>query len=377
MSASAASAATPDMTLSVDGEARRACLEHEAPALATREDLSHDGKQGRAVDAVGSLVQVQHGAVLATLAQGEAGRRLSLRDRRHGVGQPEGRVHEPEERGALSFEAAERQRRAVHRHQQRERECVRGARVTTQPDTADQHDAPAVTRPLDAVQPRRVGPEIEAECLPQVLRFRLEVGDRVMVAALTCGPDVVCREALCTQPRDVRRQVLVADTGREADAHHPGGRLAQRQAVGVRVPAAAVERRCGAREGGGAPKDVLDSVPAAPAAARWHRRPDGRSAPRRAGASCGRRDTSRAGTSAARRSAPPMAWRGAAPRGRARRVTRDRGRRGGAGGMTCGATLTRGPRPCADADPRRGACLSRPRRSRACARGGWCRGSRR
>ena len=306
-------------------EARRARLEHEAPALATGDHLSHDGKERRAVDAVGSLAQVQHGAVLASLAQGEAGRRLSLCDRRHGVGQPEGRVDEPQKRGAPSFEAAERQRRAVHRHQQRERECMRGARITTQPDTSDQHDAPAFTRPLDAVQPRRLGPEIEAEGLPQVSRFRLEVGDRIMVGTLTCGPDVICRDALCTQPRDVRRQVLVADAGREADAHHRGGRLAQREAVGIRVPAVdgrapgwSVRMR---RRREGRPR----SARTAPAAARWHRRPDGRSAPRRAGASCGRRGTSRAGTSAVRRSAPPMPWRGVLPGGPARGATRDRG----------------------------------------------------
>ena len=308
------------------GEARRACLEHDTPALATREDLSHDGKQGRAVDAVGSLVAVQHGPSWPPSRTEKRGAGCRCVIAATASGNLKGAYTNPR--------SAERCRSrppsgsdAPYTGISNANASACGARrVTTQPDTSDQHDAPAVTRPLDAVQPRRVGSEIEAECLPQVLRFRLEVGDRVMVGALTCGPDLVGRRS----PAHAARATCATRSswrtrGVKPMPTIPGAVSRSARPLAYACQRPRVERRCGACECGGAPKDVLiarqlllqprggvvglmdEALFGAPA----HRR--------------GRRDTSRAGTSAARRSAPPTAWRGAAPRGPARRATRDRG----------------------------------------------------
>ena len=117
-------------------------------------------------------------------------------------------------------------------------------------------------------------------------------------------------------------------TGRKADAHQPGGPLAQRQAVDIRVPAVGCRAPVWKRERGGATKDVLIARDLLLQA--------------RAGV-VGLVDEARSRRAGARAIAvipadqarqqrdgqyPPTASRGAARRGPGRRATRD----GGPGG---------------------------------------------
>ena len=76
MSAIAASAATSDVTLLARGcEAGLGNLEHETPALATRNHVPRDGEQGRAVGALQSPSRCSRGPCEAALVQ----RRIGVR----------------------------------------------------------------------------------------------------------------------------------------------------------------------------------------------------------------------------------------------------------------------------------------------------------